>query len=82
MTTVYFERFSDFPYIKNSNPVRVVNNLQGEGKGDSVIECRGEEKEEEEKRERERKSKKKKGPPPPPQHPLKVKSLIFNNLFE
>ena len=54
MTTVYFERFSDFPYIKNSNPVRVVNNLQGEGKGDSVIECRGEEKEEEEEEMRER----------------------------
>ena len=37
----------------NSNPVRVVNNLQGEGKGDSVIECSGEE-EEEEMREREK----------------------------
>ena len=43
-------------------PVRVMNNLQGEGKGDSVIECRGEEEEEEEEmRERERKSEKEKG---------------------
>ena len=54
--------------------------MQGEGKGDSVIECRGEEKEEEEKRERERKRETEKGSPP--QHPLKVKSLIFNDLFE
>ena len=37
-----------------------MNNLQGEGKGDSVLECRGEE-EEEEMRERERKSEKEKG---------------------
>ena len=40
--------------LVNSNPVRVVNNLQGEGKGDSVIECSGEEEEEEEMREREK----------------------------
>ena len=40
----------------------MVNNLQGEGKGDSVLECRGEEEEEEEEmRERERKSEKEKG---------------------
>jgi len=32
----------------------VVNNLQGEGKGDSVIECSGEEEEEEEEEMRER----------------------------
>ena len=25
---------------RNSYPVRVMNNLQGEGKGDSVVECR------------------------------------------
>ena len=40
----------------------MVNNLQGEGKGDSVLECRGEEEEEEEEmRERERQSEKEKG---------------------
>ena len=36
----------------NSYPVRVMNNLQGEGKGDCVyctVECRGEEREEREK---------------------------------
>ena len=37
----------------------MVNNLQGEGKGDSVIECRGEEEEEEEKRERKKEWKRK-----------------------
>ena len=57
--------------VGNSNPVRVVNNLLGEGKGDSV-ECRGEEEEEEEEeeemreREREREREKEKGLPPPP----------------
>ena len=56
--------------------------MQGEGKGDSVIECRGEEEEEEEMREREIERVKKKRVAPPPHHPLKVKSLIFNYLFE
>ena len=50
------------PIFKNKSypvsGVRVMNNLQGEGKGDSV-ECRGEEEEEEEMRESERKKERK-----------------------
>ena len=39
---------------QNSYPVRVMNNLQAEGKEDSVIECRGEEEEGEREKERKR----------------------------
>ena len=47
-----------------------MNNLQGEGKGDSVIECRGGEEE------------KKKKVAPPPVTFLELRCLFFNDLFE
>ena len=51
--------------ISNSYPVRVMNNLQGLEKGDSVVECRGERKEEEEEGERKKE--------PLPMHPLELR---------